>query len=62
MQFKLFSALVLVCMTVLVSAAPVPVVTPPLDVESRETIAREHNTEVAREASPDPMCTRWSCF
>ncbi|PPQ87492.1 hypothetical protein CVT25_008228 [Psilocybe cyanescens] len=57
MQFSLLTALFFACMTAVVTAAPVPVVIPPLDVESRENSAREVVAEVAREPSPEPFCS-----
>ncbi|KDR75678.1 hypothetical protein GALMADRAFT_140299 [Galerina marginata CBS 339.88] len=62
MQFKLVAALLLTCMTAVVSAAPVPVEIPPLDVESRQNKAREINAEVAREAAPEPICGKYLCL
>jgi len=70
MQFKFLAALLLACMTAVVSAAPIPVEIPPLDVESRANqsrevvaeAAREIVAEAARDASPEPVCGKYMCM
>ncbi|KAF9012530.1 hypothetical protein BDQ17DRAFT_1344092 [Cyathus striatus] len=59
MQSKVLVTLLFACMTVLVSASPVPV-TPPLDVEAREPV--QPNLAREPEALPEPGCQRYGCF
>ncbi|KJA22853.1 hypothetical protein HYPSUDRAFT_66816 [Hypholoma sublateritium FD-334 SS-4] len=59
MQFKFFTAAFVVCMTALVSAAPVPVLVAPAGLEARD-VADELNIEVARE--PVPVCAKYQCW
>ncbi|KAF5321130.1 hypothetical protein D9619_001684 [Psilocybe cf. subviscida] len=60
MQFKLFTAIALVCMTTLVSAAPVAVA--PAAVEVARDITAEVAREAAPEPAPEPACSRFQCW
>ncbi|KAF4620828.1 hypothetical protein D9613_000872 [Agrocybe pediades] len=61
MQFKLASALFFACMTLIVSAAPVPVEIPPLDIEARSP-ERVTEVQIPREANPEPICGKYACL
>ncbi|PPQ78289.1 hypothetical protein CVT25_011748 [Psilocybe cyanescens] len=62
MQFTLLTTVLVACMTVFVSASPVPA---PVAVEARRfALPREAEVEVAREpeAAPEPFCSKYSCL
>ncbi|KIM40323.1 hypothetical protein M413DRAFT_28808 [Hebeloma cylindrosporum] len=54
-----FTAVLFACMTALVAAAPVPVISP-LYEEPRKTSARGDDVAVAR--SPSPHCLKMQCW
>ncbi|KAF9555904.1 hypothetical protein CPC08DRAFT_765626 [Agrocybe pediades] len=63
MQFTLLTTVLVACMTLMVSASPVP---SPAEVEARTSfkLPREVNIldEVAREPSPEPICGKYTCL
>ncbi|KAF8157143.1 hypothetical protein B0H34DRAFT_859704 [Crassisporium funariophilum] len=63
MQFTILTSVLVACMTVLVSASPIPV--PVFNIEAREILPREPVDVVAvaraPEAEPEPICTKYSC-
>ncbi|PPQ76077.1 hypothetical protein CVT26_004598 [Gymnopilus dilepis] len=64
MQFTLLSTVLVACMTLFVSASPLPAAVQ-LEARAQPFLPREAVVEVAREpeaeADPNPICGKYTC-